>query len=337
MNNIDQLQGLIRGLSRARIAVIGDMIADEYLFCETARVSREAPVLIVNYLNNTFGLGGALNVVNNLNSLGAQVFPIGLLGQDGPGDTVLEKLRQNGISTDGLVSQTGFHTIAKTRILACSLHTTMQQVLRIDRGEQLELNNEAALNLEKRAIELLDTFDTVILSDYGYGSLTDGLLDHLRTRVAQKKMTVICDSRYALPRFHGLTAITPNVPEVQQVVGYRLEPTERLVRAGRQLLEHLQLDCVLVTRGKLGMALFARAEQERIVPVFGGDEVADVTGAGDTVIATFTAARAVGASYYQATLLANVAGGLVVMKRGAATVSAHELSTAAAHLETEDM
>jgi len=329
----NRFETLLQGFTNLKIAVIGDLIADEYLFCETSRVSREAPVLIVNYLNREFGLGGALNVANNLAALGVRVVPIGLLGMDQAGDDVLTELGQRAVTTDGIIRQPGFDTIAKTRILACSLHTTMQQILRIDRGEQQDLNEGHALRVEQAALETIDSVDAVIISDYGYGSISDNLLAVLRQKVVQKKLVVMADSRYSLERFHGLTAATPNVPEVQQLVGHRPEPLENLVKVGRHLRSELNLDCLLITRGKLGMAVFTSSEKEQIIPVYGGDQVADVTGAGDTVIATFAAARTMGADFFEAAVFSNVAGGLVVMKRGAATVSPEELIKATTALD----
>ncbi|MFC1850751.1 bifunctional heptose 7-phosphate kinase/heptose 1-phosphate adenyltransferase [candidate division CSSED10-310 bacterium] len=326
----DRFSTLLSCMKDLKIVVIGDLIADEYIYCETNRVSREAPVLIVQYQNETLGMGGALNVVHNLASLGATVIPVGILGNDSLGNALLDMIREQKISTEGIIQRENFTTIAKTRILASSFHTTLQQVLRIDRGKLEVHESDTALLVQERALDFIDGADGVILSDYGYGDLSDKLLEHLRNKVSQKEMLVSADSRYSLPRFHGLTAITPNEPEVQKIMGLRLDSNENLIASGKQLLEHMKMKTVLITRGKMGMALFEAGKDPYFIPVYGSDEVADVSGAGDTVIATFTLALAAGASIKSAALLANYAGGIVVTRRGAATVTTNELKQAVA-------
>jgi D-glycero-beta-D-manno-heptose-7-phosphate kinase len=311
------------------IMVIGDLIADEYIFCETARVSREAPVLILQYQRESIGLGGALNVVSNLAALGAKVYPVGILGMDPMAEKLIEILGRRGVCTEGIIRRADRTTITKTRVMACSLHTSMQQVLRIDRGESgAGVVVPGAEEVESRVQAMSDTVDAVILSDYGYGVFTDSLLAHLRTRV-ESGLIVSADSRFALRRFHHLTVATPNEPEVQGLAGYRLSPEPRLAQAGQKLREELGLAHLLITRGKMGMALFSRGTTEPVmIPVFGGDEVTDVTGAGDTVIAVLTLALASGLPMEAATRLSNMAGGIVVTRRGAATVAPDELRRA---------
>lgn len=326
---------IISSLEGKKILLIGDFIADEYIFCETSRVSREAPVLILNYQDTTIGMGGALNVARNLTSLGAAVYLVGFLGKDPLGEALLNRIEALDINADGIIQHSDYNTISKTRILGCSLHTTMQQVLRIDRGTVLDAPLPKAEELVAKAKEIIPHVDAIILSDYGYGSFSDSMLEIMRQEVSVNSKVITADSRYDLPRFFGLSAITPNEPELQTFVGRRFNSDSILLETGSDLCRRLQLKALLVTRGKKGMALFQDNEKGKTIPVFGGDEVADVTGAGDTVIATFTLCKAAGATYWEAALLANCAGGIVVMKRGAATLTQNELKDAVAKLVSD--
>jgi D-glycero-beta-D-manno-heptose-7-phosphate kinase len=328
----ERLLGLVDGLSSRRVLVVGDLIADEFIYGEVARVSREAPVLILKYNATEMVAGGAGNAANNVAALGGRAMLAGLAGTDPEGRRLLASFHR-GVDTRGIVRSRQYRTPVKTRILAGGVHSAKQQVVRIDRETGWPLSQAVSHTFAKGLSKATSECDAVLLSDYGSGLVTPELAASIRDAVARRSrrrpVPVLVDSRYRLLDYRGLTACTPNEAEVEQAFGIRVDDdADALERAGRQLLGRTGTGAVLVTRGSRGMALFQPKQATIHVPIFGSDEVADVTGAGDTVIATFCLALAAGASFYEAARLANYAGGLVVMKRGTATVSAKELSDA---------
>jgi D-glycero-beta-D-manno-heptose-7-phosphate kinase len=273
--------------------------------------------------------GGAGNAANNAAALGAAVELVGLVGRDESGRRMLEALPTRA-RTGGVRRERAYVTPVKTRILAGGVHSAKQQVVRIDREPDWPVAEPLRQRLVRAVVKAAAECDAVILSDYGSGLVTPLLAKAVRAaldrRTRRRRVPVLLDSRYGLLGYRGVTACTPNESEVEQVLGVRLdEDPDALERAGRRLLKDLRTEAVLVTRGSRGMALFQPKQPTIHVPIFGSDEVADVTGAGDTVIATFALALAAGGSFYEAARLANYAGGLVVMKRGTATVSDREL------------
>jgi rfaE bifunctional protein kinase chain/domain len=330
----ERLLGLIDAFSSRRVLVVGDLIADEFIYGEVARVSREAPVLILKYDATELVAGGAGNAANNVAALGGRASLAGIAGVDAEGRRLLRSFHR-GVNTRGVQRIGGYRTPVKTRILAGGVHSSKQQVVRIDRDAgwpiRERLDGGFAAALRRAAADC----DAVILSDYGSGLVTPQLAASIRSiverRSRRRPVPVLVDSRYRLLDYRGLTACTPNEAEVEQVLGIRIDDDQAaLERAGRRLLARTRMQGVLITRGSRGMALFEPKRPTARIPIFGSDEVTDVTGAGDTVIATFGLALAAGASLYEAARLANYAGGLVVMKRGTATVSARELGDAVA-------
>jgi rfaE bifunctional protein kinase chain/domain len=328
----ERLLGLIDGFSSRRVAVIGDLIADEFIYGEVARLSREAPVLILKYDATSVIGGGAANAANNVASLGGRASLVGLVGADDQGRRLLASLHR-GVNRTGVVRAREYRTPMKTRILAGGVHSAKQQIVRIDREAGWPLADRVSRAFAEKIGAIVDECDAVMLSDYGSGLVTPALADRIRRQVSRRtrrrRVPVLVDSRYRLLEYRGLTTCTPNESEVTQAFGAAIDDDlEALERAGRALLRRTKMEAVLVTRGSRGMALFEPGRRTSHIPIFGSDEVADVTGAGDTVIATFGLALAAGASFYEAARLANYAGGLVVMKRGTATVSARELADA---------
>jgi rfaE bifunctional protein kinase chain/domain len=303
-------------------------VADEFIYGQIDRVSREAPVLILKYDSTEVVPGGAGNAAGNASALGAKVSVIGVAGRDAAGDRLVSVLsKSNDVS--GIARIRGLVTPVKTRILAGGVHSAKQQVVRIDRAGGV-MSPEAIRAVEDALIRALRKAHAVILSDYGAGLITPAswrrVLSAARLR---RPPIVLLDSRYSLTGFAGITACTPNEPEAETVLGLRIgESATMLERAGRALLDKLQCKAVLVTRGSRGMALFEPNTPTDHIPIVGSDQIADVTGAGDTVIATFALALASGGSFAEAARLANYAGGLVVMKRGTATVTRDELIAA---------
>ncbi|HYS16353.1 MAG TPA: PfkB family carbohydrate kinase [Candidatus Binatia bacterium] len=322
------MRATIDGFAGRTVVVVGDLIVDEYLFGKPARISREAPVLILRFSERQVLLGGAANAANNVHALGARVIPIGVIGRDGAGEELVALFGAAGIPTDGIVTENGRTTTVKTRIMAGGYQATRQQVVRLDRepaGEPQPTSEDALL---ARLTALGTRVDAVVISDYGYGTVTPRLFEHVKALARRANAIVSVDSRYQLPRYVGVTAATPNEAELEQLTGVPADDERTVEKAGRQLLERLDARMLLVTRGSRGMALLERDGATTFVPIHGTDEIADVTGAGDTVISTFTLALASGASPFQAATLANVAGGVVVMKRGTATVLPSELQQA---------
>jgi rfaE bifunctional protein kinase chain/domain len=323
-----RLGATIDAFARRSVVVVGDLIADEYVFGRPARISREAPVLILRFTEREILLGGAANAAHNVHALGAHVVPIGVVGDDRAGEELLALFDAVGVATGGVVGETGRETPVKTRIMAGGYPATRQQVIRLDREPRGELRPATEDALLARLSTLAPSADAIVVSDYGYGTVTPRVFELARAIAQRRKAIVAVDSRYDLPRFRGATASTPNEAELEQLSGVPVDDERGVEKAGRQLLERLDSRLLLVTRGSQGMALFERDGATSFIPIHGTDEIADVTGAGDTVISTFTLALACGAAPIDAALLANVAGGLVVMKRGTATVSRAELAEA---------
>ncbi|HEV8613925.1 MAG TPA: PfkB family carbohydrate kinase [Methylomirabilota bacterium] len=325
-----RLRDVVGGFGGRTIAVVGDLIVDEYLFGKPARISREAPVLILRFTEREVFLGGAGNAASNTSALGARVLPIGVVGRDPAGDEILSLFHGAGIPTDGIVTEAGRVTPVKTRIMAGGYQATRQQVVRLDREPATEPQPITEDALLTRLTALAERADAILISDYGYGTVTPRVFERIKTIARRRDAVVTVDSRYQLPRFAGVTAGTPNEAELEQLSAGPADDERAVEKAGRQLLERLDARMLLVTRGSRGMALLERDGATTFIPIHGTDEIADVTGAGDTVISTFTLGLAAGAVPVEAATLANIAGGLVVMKRGTATVSPAELRQALA-------
>jgi D-glycero-beta-D-manno-heptose-7-phosphate kinase len=311
------------------ITVLGDMVADEFVMGEISRVSREAPVLILRHRECEVVPGGGANAVNNLADLGVKVRPVGVVGHDDRGGLLLGSFRRKRIPTAAVFREKNRPTVTKTRILAGMPHTWRQQVVRIDREPETCPDRRIERDLVRAARQYLGVSDALLVSDYGYGAATPALLAAVRQGVS-RTLPVVVDSRHRLLCFAGATAATPNEAEVEEALGIHIgQDWQRLCAAGSEIMSRMKLQSLVITRGRDGMAAFERRRRGPVdIPIFGSDEVTDVTGAGDTVIATFTAALAAGASAEEAAHLANYAGGIVVMKRGTATVSREELLTA---------
>ena len=326
-----RLLEIVDAFPSARITVFGDLIVDEFIYGELSRVSREAPVLILSYDSTEIVPGGAGNAANNVAALGGSALAVGVLGRDESGRRVLEKMRRK-IDVKGIVRPAAYRTPTKTRILAGGVHSAKQQVVRIDRAARPSIADADRRVIESRLMAAASRSTALLVSDYGTGLVTAATVARARKRLkttGRSRSVVLVDSRYSLLAFKGMLACTPNESEVEHLFGIRIGDDARVLeKAGRTLLQQTRAGAVLVTRGSRGMALFEPDRPTSHVPIFGSDQIADVTGAGDTVIATMTLSLAAGATFEEAARLANYAGGLVVMKRGTATVSAEELRAA---------
>jgi rfaE bifunctional protein kinase chain/domain len=325
-----KLRRIVESFSKASVLVMADLIADEFIYGEISRVSREAPVLILRHRDRTLVPGGGGNAVMNLAALGVTALPVGLVGDDEAGRALLQIFRKNKISVSGISKLKGYTTTTKTRVLAFTSHSSRQQVVRIDReSAPLKENHPTLIELVRSAREYVPAADAVLLSDYGYGAVTPRLFNLVCAKGLMGETPVTLDSRYRMLDYEGITAATPNESEVEEALHIKIgDERETLYTAGGALLRQMKLESLVITRGGAGMVAFENKKAPLEIPIYGHSQVVDVTGAGDTVIATFTAALAAGADTDSAARLANYAGGIVVMKRGTATVSQAELLAA---------
>ena len=324
-----QLLSLTGALRGKQVVVIGDVVADEFVYGRVARVSREAPVLILEYNSSEIVPGGAGNAANNIAALGGRATLVALVGRDEPARRLVSALHR-GVDPR-LLRVASMPTPVKTRILAGGVHSAKQQVVRIDRGVTPQITPRVRAAFERAALKAIQKADAVLVSDYGSGLITPALVQKIRRGLKRAPVPtpILIDTRYRLLSYTGLTACTPNQSEVEQALGIQInDDTRALEKAGREILERTRMQAVLVTRGSHGMALFVRNGPVVHLPIFGSDAIVDVTGAGDTVVSAVTLALAAGGGFEAAARLANYAGGLVVMKRGTATVGAGELRRA---------
>jgi len=329
----ERLITIVRRFPQRRILVVGDSVADQFVYGSINRVSREAPVFILHHEHTETGPGGAANCAMNRASLGTRVSLISVAGQDEAGRALVEKLSDAGVDCSGVLTSPSLRTTTKVRILAGQLHSTRQQVIRIDyEGEPLS-DPELRAGLRERVLEQAQTADAVITSDYNYGVANAEMASFTRDAAAARKIPVLADSRFQLSNFAGFTSATPNQDEVEQLLGKQFIPVDDLETASEELRDHLGYRALLVTRGSNGMMLLEDGVAAVHLNAVGGREPVDVTGAGDTVMAAYTLALASDASFPDAARLANYAGGLVVMKRGTASVTREELENSVLHSE----
>jgi rfaE bifunctional protein kinase chain/domain len=328
----ERLRKIVEEFPNITVTVLGDLVADEFVFGEISRVSREAPVLILKHRDRTVLPGGAANAANNLADLGVNVLPVGIVGDDEAGRLLLRYFRHKKIPVSGVLKDKAYTTVTKTRILAGMTHTARQQVVRVDREPDEEPSAHLTRELYLAARNYAHASDALLVSDYGYGAATPAIVDTLRGKGKLSDVPIVLDSRYRMLQYSGVTAATPNEPEVEEALGIRIGHNwDKVLAAGEQIMSRMQLQSLVITRGRDGMAAFNHKHKPVDIPIFGSDQVADVTGAGDTVIAAFTAALAAGATTEEAAHIANYAGGIVVMKRGTATVCRGELLHAIEH------
>jgi len=323
------LLSIIERFPRQRILLLGDLVADEYVYGEIARVSREAPVLILKQREKQVAPGGGANAANNLADLGAQVMPVGIVGDDETGEALLRYFQEKSVSTRHVLRLRDYLTPTKSRILGGLSHWQRQQIVRVDREPAQLPPREVRRRLSRSVVSLLRTSSALLVSDYGYGSTDAREVEFINQRKGSAPLPITVDSRHDLLTYKNITSATPNEPEVEAAFGQAIgNDLERLHSLGRKLLRRQALQALLITRGRDGMVLFEPYREPHYLPIFGSDQAVDVTGAGDTVIAAYTLALGAGASFLHAAMIANCAGGLVVMKRGTASVSHSEIREA---------
>ncbi len=311
---------VLEKFARARVVILGDLIVDQYIWGQVSRISPEAPIPVVEVVRESFSPGGAANVASNLNALGASVEICGIVGEDSYGEMLLDMLREKGIDTRLVVKDPARPTILKTRIIAHK-----QQVVRVDREDIRGLAGERLEHMRGLLKQAIPKADALILEDYGKGVIQEGLLHEIIPMArGLGKIVTVDPKRDHFDFYKGVTAITPNRLEAEEASGIRIADPKGLQDAGARLMERLGCDAVLITMGDQGMCLFESKQPPLQIPAR-AREVYDVSGAGDTVIAVFTAALVAGAGFRQAAVISNVAGGLVVEKLGTAVVTREEI------------
>lgn len=336
MTERERLLAIVDKFAGKRALILGDMVADEYIFGAPFRISREAPVLVLRRQGYSVAPGGALNPAVNARTLGAEVYLAGVIGADDPGQRLRAQLGALGVHMEGLLTEPGRPTSTKTRVLAGDSQLIQQQIVRIDQIDTSELEAETKQGIIAYLRETIPLVDAVMISDYENGVINPDVLRAALPQARHEGKIVVADSHGDLARFQGVTALTPNQPEAEATLGWEITDGPSLNRAGERLLEMTGADAVLITRGSQGMSLFTRYGEPFHLPASNRTEVADPTGAGDTVAATFTLALTATAGepesgdtrYRDAAILANLAAGLVVQRLGCATNTPAELAAA---------
>ena len=324
--NTENLRELVKKLSEAKILVVGDLALDEMIYGDTERISREAPVLILQHTHTKFILGGASNAAHNVATLNnGKVSVVGVVGTDYQANDLRNAFKEAGINCDSLVEDESRKTITKTRISGSCSHSITQQIVRIDRQTSTPLPLKTELNLISKVEKLAPSCDLIILSDYHIGTLSQNVIDSV-IKIAQKySKKVIVDAQKDLYKYKGAYSMTPNLPDTQKSVGFYLNTKLDFIKAGNLLLEQTGAESVLITCGAEGMVVIEKNNKYTHIPVFNKAEVFDVTGAGDTVTATYALALAIGAEPVQAAIIGNVAAGIVVKQFGCATTTIDEI------------
>ena len=324
---MQELINITNDMQGKKILVIGDIVADVYVDGRISRISREAPVLILEKAGEKVVAGGAANVVANAATLGAEVFAIGIIGDDNYAESLRNILKDLGVHIEGLVRDKSRPTISKTRIIAGGRATVSQQIVRIDSESKEPLSKKVEAELLTKIDKIMPTVDGIIMSDYGSGTITKNARKLITRYAGKKKIPNIVDSRYNIGDFEGVGFVKQNDSELGAFVGKPLNNVTDLIGAGTQLLTKINADGVLITRGEKGMSLFERNGAAHHIPVTNRSEVYDVSGAGDTCVAAFLLALTAGAQPAVAAKIANCASGIAVRKLGTATVSVVELNS----------
>lgn len=320
------LEGYINKLSQPKVLIIGDLAIDEMVYGDTERISREAPVLILRHSNTKIILGQASNAAHNLATLNnGKVSAIGLCGSDYYAPILLNALKEANINTDFMVEDPSRTTTVKSRISGASFHSVTQQIVRVDRVENAAPSKEIEDKLIENIARAVPLHDAVILSDYNIGMLTDNIIRATIETAKKYNKIVVVDAQKDLERYQGAYALTPNQPDTEKSAGFFIRDDESLKKASAVLMNKTDAQVLLVTRGGDGMAVFDKSGGLCEVPVFNKTNVFDVTGAGDTVVASFTLALACGAPPKYAAIIGNIAASIVIRSFGCATTTIDEI------------
>ncbi|MCZ6601775.1 MAG: bifunctional ADP-heptose synthase [Planctomycetota bacterium] len=325
---LKRYQEIVGGFPKVSVAVVGDLVADIYIYAKPSKLSREAPVMIVKFEEEKLIPGSAGNSVSNLAVLGAKVHAIGAIGNDEMGERLKGMMEDLSVDTRGLIVDPDLTTVTKTRILAGDLHTSKQQVIRIDREPESPASSKTEEAILSYARSLSADVQGLLVSDYGYNLVSPSSIAAILEAFREK--VIVADSRRQIAEYRGAWMVKPNESEAIAATGIEIETEADARKAGAKLLEKTGARSVLLTRGNQGMILFQPDEEPESIPVFGEQDIVDVTGAGDTVVSVALLALAAGGNFSEAARLANYAASVVVMKRGAGTVTPEELLGAVA-------
>lgn len=335
--NKEELLKKIGNLSNPSVLVIGDMAIDEMVYGTTDRMSREAPVLILRHYNTKVILGAASNAAHNISTLnGGKVSVIGTYGKDYYAPILLKTFKDAGINTDYMVEDESRATTVKTRISGSCSQSVTQQIVRIDRETIDPISKEIEEKIVAQMELAIPKHDAIILSDYNIGLLTDVVIKKAIELAKKYNKIIVVDSQKDLDRFQGVTSMTPNQPDSEKFVGFFIKDKETLERAGKEMLAKTNAESALITLGGDGMALFEKNGNFVKVPVFNKTDVFDVTGAGDTVVATYTLAMASGLSKKDSAIVSNLAASIVVRHFGCATTTVDVLKSTLEKMDLEN-
>ena len=336
--DLNKLREHIKNLAKPKILVIGDLALDEMVYGDTERISREAPVLILQHTHTNYILGGASNAAHNVSEINrGNVSVIGVIGNDYQANDLKDAFRKANINCDNLVVDNTRKTITKTRISGSCSQSITQQIVRIDRQTNSPISAETEEKLIKAIKAQIPLHDAIILSDYHIGTLTDKIIETVINTAKVLDKPVIADAQNDLHRYKGVTSMTPNLPDTQKHVGYYIKNRADFIMAGSKLIEQTDAYAVLITCGSDGMVIVSNKNEYIHIPVFNKSKVFDVTGAGDTVTAIYTLALASGADPVYAAIIGNIAAGIVIKQFGCATTSIDEiLASVPDKIEIED-
>jgi len=325
---------LLEQFRSRRVAVVGDYLLDQYILGTTSRVSREAPIPVIDYQQSVHHPGGAANAAQNVTALGATAVAVGVLGDDPEGAVLSELLRGRGVDTRALLFAPGEATSTKLRIMAGEMNAQKQQVARVDRSHRVALADGLAARLTSAISGAVDTSDVLLLADYGLGVLESPIVEHAIARARARTVPIVVDSRYRLAWFRGATVAVPNETEAMEALGIERESDLMDAEAMKGRVADCGLEGLIVTRGSLGMIVCDARGAYEIIGIAGSREATDVTGAGDTVAAMVALSLAAGGTLAEAARMATFAASVVVMKRGTATASPDEVRAAIAAPES---
>ncbi|MBP3821235.1 bifunctional hydroxymethylpyrimidine kinase/phosphomethylpyrimidine kinase [bacterium] len=322
----NKLISCIQKLGSKKILVIGDLALDEMIYGDAERISREAPVLILQHTKTKLILGGASNAAHNVSTLNnSQVGVIGIVGEDYHKNLLIDTFKQAGINCDGLICDKSRKTIVKTRISGSITTSITQQIVRIDRQSKGFISEETENKIIEKINELVPLYDGIILSDYHIGTLTPKIINHTIGIANKLNKIIVADAQRELWHYKNITSMTPNLPDTEKSVGFEIHNEEDLKCAGDKLLEQTNAKSILITCGADGMFVTKPNKEYAKIPVFNKSEVFDVTGAGDTVTAVYSLALASGIDPVYSAIIGNVAASIVVKQFGCSTTTIQEL------------
>ncbi len=322
----EKLREYVKNLNKAKILVIGDLALDEMVYGDTERISREAPVLILQHTHTNYILGGASNAAHNVSSInGGKVTVVGIIGDDYQGHELEEAFRKANINCDNLITDNTRKTITKTRISGSCSQSVTQQIVRIDRQTNAPICKDTENKIIEKIVKLIPEHDAIILSDYHIGTLTDNIIKTVTDTAKKHNKIVVVDAQKHLNRYKDVTSMTPNLPDTQKHIGFNLNDKSDYILAGNTLIKETNSKSILITCGSDGMAIITDNGKYTHIPVFNKSKVFDVTGAGDTVTATYTLALAIGAEPVYAATIGNIAAGIVIKQFGCATTTIDEI------------